>query len=347
MRSLGKNESRLVAIGILLLIVALGWFALARPLIGGFFDRAAERQRLELQLQRDARIQAALPVWRAAARAQAISAPRFTITAPSEELAVESLKDRLAHLASDEGFSFTDIQDLQADARAGTVRVRADMTLNPTQFDGYAKTTRKQRAHSSLSTIYQSRRSEPSLQAASGRWTFASIFQQTGGRAVGDPPELAPFIASGVLAVALVLQFTLPADRAVPTPLVLTARRARPVTIPPLADYPTILSAPLFAPDRNPGPAGTTGGGGVVLGGYAVVGAGVGRGVGTAVVSTPGGKVDTLRLGDTIADWTLVAVDSTKATFERKGVRHILVIGEPAEVVSQAAGGEQAAPDQP
>ena len=134
MRPLTPRERRLVAIGLLVLAVGVVWLGVVAPLVGGFFDRAAERAQLIATLQRNRRVVAALPVWRRAAEAQRNSVQRFAIVAPSEPLAVESLKERLEHLAADEGFAIGSVEDLQADAPAGAIRVRADMTLNLTQL---------------------------------------------------------------------------------------------------------------------------------------------------------------------------------------------------------------------
>jgi type II secretory pathway component PulM len=134
MRPLDARERRVVAIGLLVLAIALVWLAVLGPLVGGFVDRAAEREQLKATLARNRKIMAALPVMRAAAEAQGRAAPRFVIAAPSETLAVEALKDRVRHLATDEGFTLASVEDLQADAPAGAVRVRADMTVGLTQL---------------------------------------------------------------------------------------------------------------------------------------------------------------------------------------------------------------------
>jgi general secretion pathway protein M len=121
-------------LGLLAALVAVVWFALIGPFVGGFFDRAEERRSLALQYQRNERIAASMPVWRAMAQAQRLSASRFAIVAPSEELAAESLKERILHLGQDEGFNVAAVQDLQANAAAGTVKVRADLQISLTQL---------------------------------------------------------------------------------------------------------------------------------------------------------------------------------------------------------------------
>lgn len=134
MRSLSPRERRLIAIGLLLLAVGLFWFAVVGPLVSGFSSRAAERRLLQATLQRDQRVVDSLPVWRNAAVEQARSAPRFAIVAPSEQAAVDILKDRLEKVAVDQGFTLSSVQDMQAEAAPGEVKVRAVMELTLTQL---------------------------------------------------------------------------------------------------------------------------------------------------------------------------------------------------------------------
>ncbi len=134
MRPLTARERRLVAIGLLIAAFGLIWLALVQPLVGGFFDRAARRDQLTAAYQRNQRLIAALPAWRAAAEAQRRDAARFTIPAPAESQAAEALKERVQHLAADEGAPVKAIEDLQTDAAPGMVRVRVDVTLTLTQL---------------------------------------------------------------------------------------------------------------------------------------------------------------------------------------------------------------------
>jgi general secretion pathway protein M len=134
MNPLTARERRLLAIGILVVALGLFWLALLQPLVGGFFDRAEQRRQLTDTYLRNERLIAALPVWRTAAEAQRRDAGRFAILAPAESAAVEALKERIQHVASDEGFTVKGLEDLQSDAGPGAVRVRADATLTLTQL---------------------------------------------------------------------------------------------------------------------------------------------------------------------------------------------------------------------
>ena len=115
----------------------------------------------------------------------------------------------------------------------------------------------------------------------------------------------------------------------------LAVRRTKLVTIPPLPTYAAILDAPLFAPDRRPGETQVgPSAGAVPLAGYAALGAATSRTGATAVVSAPGGKVETLKIGDDMDGWRLVALSRTRLTFESKGGRQDLIVGAPAETAA-------------
>jgi hypothetical protein len=134
MRVLTARERRLAAVGLLLLALGLAWLLIVGPLVGGFVDRAAQRRDLRATLQRNSRLIASLPALRGAAEAQARTASRFSMSAPSEALAIEALKDRVQRLATDKGFAVKAIEDLQTDAPAGSVELRTDLTLTLTQL---------------------------------------------------------------------------------------------------------------------------------------------------------------------------------------------------------------------
>ena len=134
MRPLTPRERRLVALGLLVLAIGLLWLVVIGPLVGGFVDRAQQRRELAQTYWRNEKLIGSLPVLRAAAEAQRKTAPRFVVAAASEALAVEALKERLQRLATDGGFAVTGIQDLQADAPAGALKVRMDATLTLTQL---------------------------------------------------------------------------------------------------------------------------------------------------------------------------------------------------------------------
>jgi len=150
-------------------------------------------------------------------------------------------------------------------------------------------------------------------------------------------------LACGALVMTLGVQFLMPLGELSPETPGLAARRTRPVVIPPAPAYSAILAAPIFAPNRLPAPGGSGMPGGGPLAGYAALGAATGRAVATGVVAMPGGQVRALHRGDDMEGWRLVDVNSARLTFERKGVRHDLLVGAPAETQTPATGSASAA----
>ena len=134
MRPLSARERRLVAIGLLLAAIALVYFLVIGPFIGGFFDRADQKQSLMATYQRNERAMALIPMWRKSADIQHRSAQRFALAAASDQLAIEALKEKIARIAADEGYPVTAMQDLQTDSPAGEARVRADLQLSLPQL---------------------------------------------------------------------------------------------------------------------------------------------------------------------------------------------------------------------
>ena len=134
MRPLQPRERRFLAVGLLVAALGLVWLAIVSPLVGGFFTRADERRELIATYQRNQRVMAQVRVWRALANEQRMNTSRFVIAAPTQQLAAEALKSRLAKLAAAEGFTITALSDLAADAPAGKVRLRADLQLTLSQL---------------------------------------------------------------------------------------------------------------------------------------------------------------------------------------------------------------------
>jgi general secretion pathway protein N len=139
------------------------------------------------------------------------------------------------------------------------------------------------------------------------------------------------------LILALAVQLFLPSGATPPEASSLADRRPRPLLVPSPPDYAAILARPIFAPDRKPGASDLSATSGGELAGYSALGAAVGHGVATAVISGPSGSIRTVHGGETVEGWRVVAVDAGKLTFERGGVRHSLIVGAPAEALSKAA----------
>jgi hypothetical protein len=128
------RERRLVAIALLVAAFAVLWLGVLSPLIGGFVDRANERESLLMLYERNQRMLAGVPVWREQAEEQRATASKYELSAPTEALAAEALKSRLNKLADDVGGTVQAVQDVQEDVPAGWVRVRADLQLTDGQL---------------------------------------------------------------------------------------------------------------------------------------------------------------------------------------------------------------------
>ena len=129
MRQLAPRESRMVAVGILVAAIAGGWLLLVNPVVEGFSDRANARQTLLETYARNQRILSGISAWQAGIEEQHRTAGQFAITAPTEALAAEQLKNRLSRMTSDAGGTLTAIQDVEDGVPSGFVRVRVDVQM--------------------------------------------------------------------------------------------------------------------------------------------------------------------------------------------------------------------------
>ncbi|MEI9930347.1 MAG: type II secretion system protein GspM [Rhizomicrobium sp.] len=134
MRPLQPRERQIIALGILILGIAVIWFGLIQPVIGGFIGRAEDRTELTETYKRNARILAGIPAWRAEAEEQASTQSQYSIVAPTKVLAAENLKQRLTRLATAAGGSVQTISELPTEGQEDWVRVRVDMQLTMSQL---------------------------------------------------------------------------------------------------------------------------------------------------------------------------------------------------------------------
>ena len=130
----------------------------------------------------------------------------------------------------------------------------------------------------------------------------------------------------------------LPYGERLPTATPLAARPPRPVIVAPVAEYPAILQSPIFSPDRKPGEDLGAAPGASAWDSYAALGVATGRAFASALVKGPGGPAKTLRRGDTLEGWKLVAMDRDKLTFERGDARHVLTVGAPSTPAAGQSG---------
>ena len=134
MNRLDARERKLVAVGLLVLVLALAWFAIVAPLADGFVQRAAERRDLLARYQRNQRLLDAMPIWRAQAEAQKHTAASYAVFAPSQAQGQELLNQRLTTAMTFEGAPAPTVQDLQTDVPSGSIGARADGQLTLPQL---------------------------------------------------------------------------------------------------------------------------------------------------------------------------------------------------------------------
>lgn len=134
MRPLAPRERRLIALALLAMVVAGVWLALIAPVLGGFEERAHRREALLAQYRSAQRLIASAPALAAAAREQRRTAALYQITAPTQAVAVDALKQRLTASLSGAGGSVSAVEQVQAEIPNGWVSVRADAQMSLSQF---------------------------------------------------------------------------------------------------------------------------------------------------------------------------------------------------------------------
>ena len=129
MNNLTARERKIVAIGILVALIALIWFALISPILSGFAERTAERERLSTAFGRNERLIASIPRLRTVIERRAIDRANFHTAGDTPAAATEALKERLGGQIAANGGELRAMQDVED--KSGWVRawVEARMTL--------------------------------------------------------------------------------------------------------------------------------------------------------------------------------------------------------------------------
>lgn len=127
--TLARRERRLLAVGLLVLALALVWLAIVRPILAGFEAREDEREQLLTTYARGERVIGAMRATRAALRAQRAGAADWALSAPSPALATDILRELVLNAARANRATVASVQEAQA--QPGTVAVRADLTTTP------------------------------------------------------------------------------------------------------------------------------------------------------------------------------------------------------------------------
>lgn len=152
--------------------------------------------------------------------------------------------------------------------------------------------------------------------------------------------ELTPALLCVALAGGLAAQLVWPIATEFPPTLSPPPPRPRSPAAVPVPDYPALLAAPLFSPDRR-----SLGGSGGGVGGVAtgdqrpiLIGVASDRRSGTAVIRGGDGAAHVVRLGETWRGWRLVGIGVASAAFDGPGGRFTARIGAATSSASASAG---------
>jgi hypothetical protein len=123
------RERRLVALLILMMAIAILWFAILAPVINGFAERAERREQLSLRYVHNLRTIGSVPRLRRQAEEQRAAISNFVTGARSVEEGREWLKDRLQKAIEQSGGEFREAVDVDARPHWARARASARMTL--------------------------------------------------------------------------------------------------------------------------------------------------------------------------------------------------------------------------
>ncbi|MGL6043314.1 MAG: type II secretion system protein GspM [Sandaracinobacteroides sp.] len=129
---LSLREQRLLALGLLVLALALVARVLVIPVIDGFSARAEARATLEMQAARNARLIASVPRLGRIAIRQRTELRAFLLTAPNAEKGGEILQERLRTAVEAVGGELLEAASLEA--APDQLKARADARLSEPQL---------------------------------------------------------------------------------------------------------------------------------------------------------------------------------------------------------------------
>jgi hypothetical protein len=115
----------------------------------------------------------------------------------------------------------------------------------------------------------------------------------------------------------------------------------------PAPDYPALLRAPLFSPDRRSLGADPHGGATTDSQRPVLIGVAADRRAGSAVVKGSDGALHVVRLGETWRGWRLVAVGAKGAAFDGPGGRFTALIADTPPSASAPAEAPTSQEDRP
>ncbi len=107
-----ERRGQALAVGLLVLAVALIWAGAISPVLSWYSDRADELARRTAYLQHMRRLEAELPALRAAAARPRARAETAMLSAATDSVAAADLQERLQAMAASAGASLTAVETL-------------------------------------------------------------------------------------------------------------------------------------------------------------------------------------------------------------------------------------------
>jgi hypothetical protein len=129
MNTLTARERKIVAIGILVGLIALIWFALISPIASSFAERSAERERLSARFAGNERLIASIPRLRNRIENRAADFKNFRTEGEDFAAVTEALKERLGGQIAASGGELRAMQEVSDEPGWVRAWVEARMTL--------------------------------------------------------------------------------------------------------------------------------------------------------------------------------------------------------------------------
>jgi general secretion pathway protein M len=122
-------ERRLIALGLLALLLAALWLVVIAPIARGFAERAVQREQLTDDLLRGRRLIASGGLWRDLALRQRGEADRFAVVAPNASAAAQQATDRISAAIQTPGGVLISLREQPAAPGEARLKVEGRLTL--------------------------------------------------------------------------------------------------------------------------------------------------------------------------------------------------------------------------
>jgi hypothetical protein len=123
------RERRLIALGLLVLLLALVGFGVVAPIVRGFAARRAEREQLADDLIRGQRLMAERGFWRIQALRQRTEVDRYAVLAPNASAAAQAATERISAAVQTPGGALSSLREQPPAPGEARLRVEGRLTL--------------------------------------------------------------------------------------------------------------------------------------------------------------------------------------------------------------------------